>query len=658
MSVLSFEFDGESLPAPTPNRDETQNETYTPVSINNYTDHSVSCTLNTDALNGKTATLQMVITNSSDPESAVVGTCEYTSTVIDDEIAFNIDLSDTAWFDFMVGATDKFVSFYITVDDIDLIPDKLHDNTIITKAQIDPTPAISTSSFNTADFVAGYTDVNFTYSIDITGKTMSLVDVTATGEVVTGSEIVPNISNRGIKSELKSGEKSEPSDEKSLEKSLEKGSEEKGEINEQGEQSDDLNDGGLSELIPTTEYKVVAKRGRKSRTESIDFSDNFTLTTNTDVRFTYYPDRIEGINITARCVITDGEDIHIPITWTIHKDMFTIDNTDYYYNIQYLRYPKHPKMWFGYNDVTNNAIGTTPSVTSRPTVHDVYANFTVVVAKSDGTTYRLKTNSFCDTINLYTKQMLAKCSSGSVYGNTTSTEDIYSSFSINTNTNSYYYQYMNTLSSLPIYLTRYTNTTADRTTSVNKAVEYVELYTDLDGTPATTGDINVNFTMYWLGDITKPISFNYSATGVEMPIATQGDYWVNKKDDTNKALYTNSVINYRLNSFSGGVNYRVKKQYLQAPLTDDDCTLNSAPWNAVTDIGLGVTITSDPQAYIQSTQDVPSTIVQGDKYSISNIHIIAVSEYNGGFTTDYGHLVTGVCATISSVSGSFNDPTT
>lgn len=651
MSVLSFEFDGESLPAPTPNRDETQNETYTPVSINNYTDHSVSCTLNTDMLNGKTATLQMVITNSSDPSSAVVGTCEYTATVVNDEINFNIDLSDTTWFDFMVGATDKFVSFYITVDDIDLIPDKLYDDTIIVKALIDPTPAISTSSFNTEDFVSGYTNVNFSYSISITGKTMSLVDVTATGEVVTGSEIVPNISNRGIKSELKSGEKSEPSDEKSLEKSLEKGSEENIEI------SEDLNDGGLSELIPTSDYKVVTKRGRKSRTESIDFSDNFTLTANNAVRFTYYPDRLEGINITARGVITDGEDIHIPITWTIHKDMFTIDNTDHYYNIQYLGYPKHPKMWFGYNGVTNNAIGTTPSVTSTPKVHDVYANFTVVVAKSDGTTYNLKTSSFCDTINLYTKQMLAKCSSGSVYGNTTSTEDVYSSFSIDTSTNSYYQQYMNSLTSIPIYLTRYTNTTADMTTSVNKAIEYVELYTDLDGTPATTGDINVNITMYWLGDITKPISFNYSATGVEMPIATQGNSYVYKKDETNKPLYTNSVIDYRLPRSSGDVNYRVKKQYLKAPLTDDDCTLNSSPWNAVTDIGLGVTITSAPQAYIKSTQAVPSTIVQGDQYSISNIHIFAVSEYNGGFKTNYGQLRTGVCDTISSVSGSFNDPT-
>ena len=651
MSVLSFEFDGDPLPEPTPNRDETQNETYTPVSINNYTDHSVSCTLNTDMLNGKTATLQMVITNSSDPSSAVVGTCEYTATVVNDEINFNIDLSDTTWFDFMVGATDKFVSFYITVDDIDLIPDKLYDDTIIVKALIDPTPAISTSSFNTEDFVSGYTNVNFSYSISITGKTMSLVDVTATGEVVTGSEIVPNISNRGIKSELKSGEKSEPSDEKSLEKSLEKGSEENIEI------SEDLNDGGLSELIPTSDYKVVTKRGRKSRTESIDFSDNFTLTANNAVRFTYYPDRLEGINITARGVITDGEDIHIPITWTIHKDMFTIDNTDHYYNIQYLGYPKHPKMWFGYNGVTNNAIGTTPSVTSTPKVHDVYANFTVVVAKSDGTTYNLKTSSFCDTINLYTKQMLAKCSSGSVYGNTTSTEDVYSSFSIDTSTNSYYQQYMNSLTSIPIYLTRYTNTTADMTTSVNKAIEYVELYTDLDGTPATTGDINVNITMYWLGDITKPISFNYSATGVEMPIATQGNSYVYKKDETNKPLYTNSVIDYRLPRSSGDVNYRVKKQYLKAPLTDDDCTLNSSPWNAVTDIGLGVTITSAPQAYIKSTQAVPSTIVQGDQYSISNIHIFAVSEYNGGFKTNYGQLRTGVCDTISSVSGSFNDPT-
>lgn len=647
--MLSFEFDGDPLPEPTPNRD-VQNETYTPVSINNYTDHSVSCTLDTDTLDGKTATLQMVITNSSDPESAVVGVCEYTSTVIDDEITFNIDLSDPAWFDFMVGATDKFVSFYITVDNIDLIPDKLHDNTIITKAQINPTPAISTSIFNTADFVSGYTDVNFTYSIDITGKTMSLVDVTATGEVVNDSEIVPNISNRGIKSELKSGVKSEPSDEKSLEKSLEKGSEEKIEI------SEDLNDGGLSELIPTSDYKVVTKRGRKSRTTSIDFSDNFTLTGNTDVRFTYYPDRIEGINITARCVITDGEDIHIPITWTIHKDMFTIDNTDRHYQIQYLGYPKHPKMWFGYNGVTNNAIGTTPSVTSTPKVHDVYANFTVVVAKSDGTTYNLKTSSFCDTVNLYTKQMLAKCSSGSVYGNTTSTEDIYSSFSINTSTNSYYQQYMNNLVSLPIYLTRYTNTTADMTTSVNKAIEYVELYTDLDGTPATTGDINVNITMYWLGDITRPISFNYSATGVEMPIVTQGNTWVYKKDEINRPLYTNTVIDYRLPRLNGDVNYRVKKQYLQEQLTDDNCTLNSSPWNAVTDIGLGVTITSAPQAYIQSTQAVPSTIVQGDQYSISNIHIFVVSEYNGGFTTAYGHLHTGVCDTISSVSGSFNDP--
>lgn len=651
MSVLSFEFDGNPLPAPTPNRDETQNETYTPVSINNYTDHSVSCTLNTDDLNGKTAALQMVITNSSDPSSAVVGTCEYTATVVNDEIDFDVDLSDTTWFDFMVGTTDKFVSFYITVDGIDLIPDKLYDNTIIVKAQIDPTPAISTSSFNTADFVSGYTDVNFTYSIDITGKTMSLVDVTATGGVVNDSEIVPNISNRGIKSELKSGEKSEQSVEKILEKSLEKGIEEKIEI------SEDLNDGGLSELIPTSDYKVVTKRGRKLRTTLIDFSDNFTLRGNTDVRFTYYPDRLEGINITCRCVITDGEDIHIPITWTIHKDMFTIDNTDRNYNIQYLGYPKHPKMWFGYNDVTGNAIGTNPSVTSTPKVHDVYANFTVVVAKSDGTTYNLKTISFCDTINLYTKQMLAKCSSGSVYGNTTSTEDIYSSFSINTNTNSYYQQYMNNLVSLPIYLTRYTNTTADMTTSVNKAIEYVELYTDLDGTPATTGDINVNITMYWLGDITKPISFNYSATGVEMPIATQGNTWVYKKDEINRPLYTNSVIDYRLPRSSGDVNYRVKKQYLQEQLTDDNCTLNSSPWNAVTDIGLGVTITSAPQAYIKSTQAVPSTIVQGDQYSISNIHIFAVSEYNGGFKTNYGQLRTGVCDTISSVSGSFNDPT-
>lgn len=651
MSVLSFEFDGNPLPAPTPNRDETQNETYTPVSINNYTDHSVSCTLNTDDLNGKTAALQMVITNSSDPSSAVVGTCEYTATVVNDEIDFDVDLSDTTWFDFMVGTTDKFVSFYITVDGIDLIPDKLYDNTIIVKAQIDPTPAISTSSFNTADFVSGYTDVNFTYSIDITGKTMSLVDVTATGGVVNDSEIVPNISNRGIKSELKSGEKSEQSVEKILEKSLEKGIEEKIEI------SEDLNDGGLSELIPTSDYKVVTKRGRKLRTTLIDFSDNFTLRGNTDVRFTYYPDRLEGINITCRCVITDGEDIHIPITWTIHKDMFTIDNTDRNYNIQYLGYPKHPKMWFGYNDVTGNAIGTNPSVTSTPKVHDVYANFTVVVAKSDGTTYNLKTISFCDTINLYTKQMLAKCSSGSVYGNTTSTEDIYSSFSINTNTNSYYQQYMNSLVSLPIYLTRYTNTTADMTTSVNKAIEYVELYTDLDGTPATTGDINVNITMYWLGDITKPISFNYSATGVEMPIATQGNTWVYKKDEINRPLYTNSVIDYRLPRSSGDVNYRVKKQYLQEQLTDDNCTLNSSPWNAVTDIGLGVTITSAPQAYIKSTQAVPSTIVQGDQYSISNIHIFAVSEYNGGFKTNYGQLRTGVCDTISSVSGSFNDPT-
>lgn len=600
-------------------------------------------------LNGKTATLQMVITNSSDPESAVVGTCEYTSTVIDDEIAFNIDLSDTTWFDFMVGATDKFVSFYITVDDIDLIPDKLYDNTIIVKAQIDPTPAISTSSFNTADFVSGYTDVNFTYSIDITGKTMSLVDVTATGDVVNDSEIVPNVSTRETKSEVKSGEKSEQILEKSLEKSLEKGIEEEIEI------SEDLNDGGLSELIPTTEYKVVAKRGRKSRTALIDFSDNFTLHGNTDVRFTYYPDRIEGINITARCVITDGEDIHIPITWTIHKDMFTIDNTDYYYSRD-LSYPKHPKMWFGYNNATGNAIGTNPSVTSTPKVHDVYANFTVVVAKSDGTTYNLKTSSFCDTINLYTKQMLAKCSSGSVYGNTTSTEDIYSSFSINTSTNPYYQQYMNNLVSLPIYLTRYTNTTADMTTSVNKAIEYVELYTDLDGTPATTGDINVNITMYWLGDITRPISFNYSATGVEMPIVTQGDMWVYKKDEINRPLYTNTVIDYRLPRSSGDVNYRVKKQYLQEQLTDDNCTLNSSPWNAVTDIGLGVTITSAPQAYIKSTQSVPSTIVQGDQYSISNVHIFAVSEYNGGFTTAYGALRTGVCDTISGVSGSFNDP--
>ena len=645
MSVLSFEFDGDPLPAPTPNRD-IQNETYTPVSINNYTDHSVSCTLNTDALNGKTATLQMVITNSSDPESAVVGVCEYTSTVIDDEIAFNIDLSDTTWFDFMVGATDKFVTFHITVDDIVLIPDKLHDNTIITKAQIDPTPAISTSSFNTADFVSGYTDVNFTYSIDITGKTMSLVDVTATGEVLNDVEIVPNISNRGIKSEVKSGEKSE----QSLEKSLEKGSEEKIEI------SDDLNDGGLSELIPTTEYKVVAKRGRKSRTAPIDFSDNFTLITNGDVRFTYYPDRLEGINITARGVITDGEDIHIPITWTIHKDMFTIDNTDYYYNIPSIKSPRHPKMWFGYNSVTQNKIGTTPTTFSTPTVHDVYANFTVVVAKSDGTTYNLKTNMFCNTTNIYTKSMLAKCSSGSVYGNTTSTEDIYSSFMINTNTNSYYQQYMNNLTSLPIYLTRYVNTTADRTTSVNKAIEYVELYTDLDGTPATTGDINVNITMFWRGDSTKPISFNYSATGVEMPIATQGNKWVCKKDESSSALYTNSVINRELSISSGGVNYRVKKQYLQAQLTDDDCTLNSSPWNAVTDIGLGVTITSAPQAYIQSTQAVPSTIVQGDKFSISNIHIFAVSAYNGAFATDNGGLTTGVCDTITNVSGSFYDP--
>ena len=644
MSVLSFEFDGDPLPEPTPNRD-IQNETYTPVSINNYTDHSVSCTLDTDMLDGKTATLQMVITNSSDPESAVVGVCEYTSTVIDDEITFNIDLSDPAWFDFMVGATDKFVSFHITVDDIDLIPDKLHDNTIITKAQIDPTPAISTSIFNTEDFVSGYTNVNFTYSIDITGKTMSLVDVTATGEVVNDSEIVPNVSTRETKSEVKSSEKSE----KSLEKNLEKGIEEEIEI------SEDLNDGGLSELIPTSDYKVVTKRGRKLRTTSIDFSDNFTLTANTVVRFTYYPDRVEGINITCRGVITDGEDIHIPITWTIHKDMFTIDNTDYYYN-KNLKYPKHPKMWFGYNNATGNAIGTNPSVTSIPKVHDVYANFTVVVAKSDGTTYNLKTSSFCDTVNLYTKQMLAKCSSGSVYGNTTSTEDIYSSFSINTSINTYYQQYMNNLVSLPIYLTRYTNTTADMTTSVNKAIEYVELYTDLDGTPATTGDINVNITMYWLGDITKPISFNYSATGVEMPIATQGDSLVYRKDEINRPLYTNTVIDYRLPSLSGDVNYRVKKQYLQEQLTDDDCTLNSSPWNAVTDIGLGVTITSAPQAYIKSTQAVPSTIVQGDQYSISNIHIFAVSEYNGGFTTAYGALHTGVCDTISSVSGSFNNP--
>lgn len=649
MSVLSFEFDGDPLPAPTPNRD-IQNETYTPVSINNYTDHSVSCTLNTDALNGKTATLQMVITNSSDPESAVVGVCEYTSTVIDDEIAFNIDLSDSAWFDFMVGATVKFVSFYITVDDIDLIPDKLHDNTIITKAQIDPTPAISTSSFNTADFVSGYTDVNFTYSIDITGKTMSLVDVTATGEVLNDVEIVPNVSTRGTKSEVKSGEKSEQNLEKSLEKSLEKGSEEKIEI------SDDLNDGGLSELIPTTEYKVVAKRGRKSRTAPIDFSDNFTLTANTDVRFTYYPDRLEGINITARGVITDGEDIHIPITWTIHKDMFTIDNTDYYYNIPSIKSPRHPKMWFGYNSVTQNRIGTNPITFSSPKVHDVYANFTVVVAKSDGTTYNLKTNMFCSTANVYTKQMLAKCSSGSVYGNTTSTEDIYSSFSINTSTNTYYNQYMNNLTSLPIYLTRYLDTTADRTTSVNKAIEYVELYTDLDGTPATTGDINVNITMYWRGDSTRPISFNYSATGVEMPIATQGNKWVCKKDESSSALYTNSVINRELSISNGGVNYRVKKQYLQAQLTDDDCTLNSSPWNAVTDIGLGVTITSAPRAYIQSTQAVPSTIVQGDKFSISNIHIFAVSAYNGAFATDNGGLSTGVCDTITNVSGSFYDP--
>lgn len=649
MSVLSFEFDGDPLPAPTPNRD-IQNETYTPVSINNYTDHSVSCTLNTDALNGKTATLQMVITNSSDPESAVVGVCEYTSTVIDDEIAFNIDLSDTAWFDFMVGATDKFVSFYITVDDIELIPDKLHDNTIITKAQIDPTPAISTSSFNTADFVSGYTDVNLTYSIDITGKTMSLVDVTATGEVLNDVEIVPNISTRGTKSEVKSGKKSEQSVEKSLEKSLEKGIEETVEI------SEDLNDGGLSELIPTSDYKVVTKRGRKLRTTSIDFSDNFTLTANTDVRFTYYPDRLEGINITARGVITDGEDIHIPITWTIHKDMFTIDNTDYYYNIPSIKSPRHPKMWFGYNSVTQNRIGTTPSAFSTPKVHDVYANFTVVVAKSDGTTYNMKTNMFCSTANVYTKQMLAKCSSGSVYGNTTSTEDIYSSFSINTSTNTYYNQYMNNLTSLPIYLTSYVNTTADRTTSVNKAIEYVELYTDLDGTPATTGDINVNITMYWRGDSTKPISFNYSATGVEMPIATQGNKWVCKKDESSSALYTNSVINRELSISSGGVNYRVKKQYLQEQLTDDDCTLNSSPWNAVTDIGLGVTITSAPQAYIQSTQAVPSTIVQGDKFSISNIHIFAVSAYNGAFATDNGGLSTGVCDTITNVSGSFYDP--
>ena len=650
MSVLSFEFDGDPLPAPTPNRD-IQNETYTPVSINNYTDHSVSCTLNTDMLNGKTATLQMVITNSSDPSSAVVGTCEYTTTVVNDEIDFNIDLSDPVWFDFMVGATDKFVSFHITVDDIDLIPDKLHDNTIITKAQIDPTPAISTSSFNTEDFVSGYTDVNFTYSIDITGKTMSLVDVTATGEVVNGSEIVPNISNRGIKSELKSGKNSEQSVEKSLEKSLEKGIEEKIEI------SEDLNDGGLSELIPTSDYKVVTKRGRKLRATSIDFSDNFTLTGDHDVRFTYYPDRIEGINITARGVITDGEDIHIPITWTIHKDMFTIDNTDYYYNKD-LAYPKHPKMWFGYNNATGNQIGTSPSAFSTPKAHDVYANFTVVVAKSDGTTYNLKTSAFCTTTNIYTKQMLAKCSSGSVYGNTTSREDVYSSFLINTGTNTYYQQYMNNLVSLPVYLTRYTNTTADMTTSVNKAIEYVELYTDLDGTPATTGDINVNITMYWLGDSTKPISFNYSATGVEMPIATQGNTWVYKKDEINRPLYTNTVIDYRLPRSSGDVNYRVKKQYLQAELTDDDCTLNSSPWNAVTDVGLGVTITSAPQAYIKSTQAVPSTIVQGDQYSISNIHIFAVSEYNGGFSTAYGALRTGVCDTISSVSGSFNDPTT
>lgn len=598
-------------------------------------------------LDGKTATLQMVITNSSNPESAVVGVCEYTSTVIDDGITFNIDLSDPAWFDFMVGATDKFVSFHITVDDIDLIPDKLHDNTIITKAQIDPTPAISTSSFNTADFVSGYTDVNFTYSIDISGKTMSLVDVTATGEVVNDSEIVPNVSTRETKSEVKSDKKSE----QSVEKSLEKGIEEKIEI------SEDLNDGGLSELIPTSDYKVVTKRGRKLRATLIDFSDNFTLVGDRDVRFTYYPDRLEGVNITARGVITDGEDIHIPITWTIHKDMFTIDNTNYYYNIQNLQYPRHPKMWFGYNTVTQNAIGTSPSVTSTPKVHDVYANFTVVVAKSDGTTYNLKTISFCDTVNLYTKQMLAKCSSGSVYGNTTSTEDVYSSFSINTNTNAYYQQYMNSLTSLPIYLTHYTNTTADMTTSVNKAIEYVELYTDLDGTPATTGDINVNITMYWLGDITRPISFNYSATGVEMPIASQDNSLFYKKDEINIPLYTNSVIDYRLPRLSGDVNYRVKKQYLKEQLTDNDCTLNSSPWNAVTDIGLGVTITSAPQAYIQSTQAVPSTIVQGDQYSISNIHIFAVSEYNGGFKTAYGALRTGVCDTISSVSGSFNDPT-
>jgi hypothetical protein len=338
--------------------------------------------------------------------------------------------------------------------------------------------------------------------------------------------------------------------------------------------------------------------------------------------------------------------------------MFTIDNTDYYNNIQYLGYPKHPKMWFGYNSVTNNQIGISPSAVSTPTVHDVYANFTVVVAKSDGTTYNLRTNSFCDTTNLYTKKMLAKCSSGSVYGNTTSTEDIYSSFSINTSTNTYYQQYMNGLVSLPIYLTRYLSTTADRTTSVNKAIEYVELYTDLDGTPATTGDVNVNITMYWLGDITKPISFNYSATGVEMPIATQGNSWVHKHDETQKYLYTNSVINLGLSSNNGEVNYRVKKQYLKAQLTDDDCTLNSSPWNAVTDIGLGVTITSASQAYIQSTQAVPSTIVKGDKYSISNIHIFAVSEYNGRFTTNYGDLVTGVCDTINSLSGGFIDPTT